>query len=112
MELLMALTVGFLVAAGTYLILSRQLFKLALGFALYSHAGNLLLITVGGFKKQMIAPIVKAGLENTARYTDPLPPDIILTAIVISFAISAFFLALIARIHRECKTDDIEELRP
>ncbi len=110
MELLMALVIGFLVAAGTYLILRQQIFKLALGFSLYAHAVNLLLIAAGGFDRDKIPPFIQEGTTHISRYMDPFPPDIILTAIVIAFAVSAFFLSLIARIHREWKTDKLKDI--
>jgi multicomponent Na+:H+ antiporter subunit C len=54
-------------------------------------------------------PILLDGYEGT--YTDPLPQALILTAIVISFAVTAFMLALVYRTYQSLGTDDLDRLR-
>lgn len=110
MELPMAVVVGVLFAAGTHLILRPNMLRLVMGFALYSNATNLLLITIGGYTRESGAPFVAENPGTTAGLMDPLPPDIILTAIVISFAVSALMLTICYRVYRDYGTDNPQEL--
>ena len=108
MELWLTLTIGVLFATGTYLVLGRSLLKVVIGFSLMSHGTNLLLLTTGKLKRGA-APMLVEGYGGT--YTDPLPQALILTAIVISFAVTAFMLALVYRTYQLLGTDDLERLR-
>ncbi len=110
MELPMAAVIAVLFAAGTYLILRPNLVRLVMGFGLYSNATNLLLITVGGYTRTSGAPFVGPETKTVAGLMDPLPPDIILTAIVISFAVSALMLTICYRVYRDHHTDNPQEL--
>ena len=110
MELPMAAVIGVLFAAGTYLILRPNLLRVVMGFGLYSNATNLLLITVGGYTRQTGAPFVGADPKTAVGLMDPLPPDIILTAIVISFAVSALMLTICYRVYRDHGTDNPQDL--
>jgi multicomponent Na+:H+ antiporter subunit C len=110
MELPMAAVIAVLFGAGTYLVLRPNLIRLVMGFGLYSNATNLLLITVGGYTRSSEAPFVTADPGSAAGLMDPLPPDIILTAIVISFAVSALMLTICYRVYRDHGTDDPEQL--
>ncbi len=110
MELPMAGVIAVLFAAGTYLILRPNLLRLVMGFGLYSNATNLLLITVGGYTRDSGAPFVGADPKTAVGLMDPLPPDIILTAIVISFAVSALMLTICYRVYKDNGTDNPEEL--
>lgn len=109
MELVMAAVIGAMFAAGTSMILRRSLIWVVMGFGMYSNATNLLLIVCGGFDPQWGAPFVGASAA-TSPLMDPLPPDIILTAIVISFAVGALLLTLSYCVYRDHGTDDPEEL--
>ena len=110
MELPMALVIGLLFAAGTYLILRPNLLRLVMGFGLYTNATNLFLITIGGYSRESGAPFVGADPKTAMGLMDPLPPDIILTAIVISFAVSALMLTICYRVYRDHGTDNPENL--
>ena len=110
MELPMALVIGLLFAAGTYMILRPNLIRLVMGFGLYSNATNLLLITVGGYTRESGAPFVGADPKTAQGLMDPLPPDIILTAIVISFAVGALMLIICYRVYLDHGTDNPQEL--
>jgi multicomponent Na+:H+ antiporter subunit C len=109
MEFVMALVVGTMFAGGTYMILRPSLIRLVMGFGLYSNAANLLLITCGGYSPDWHSPFVEDG---GATLMDPLPPDIILTAIVISFAVGALLLTICYRVYLDHGTDDPEALPP
>jgi multicomponent Na+:H+ antiporter subunit C len=85
--------IGGLYAAGVYLLLDRSLTRVLLGFLLLGNATNVLLLSTGGYAG--LAPIV--GLAPEEEMSDPLPQALILTAIVITFGVASFVLALIYR---------------
>ncbi|WP_395726492.1 NADH-quinone oxidoreductase subunit K [Nakamurella sp.] len=108
-NLALALTIGGLFAAGVYLMLSRNLIRVILGFLLAGHAVNLLLLTSG---KGGVPPIVGEA-QNGEQLADPLPQAMILTAIVISLAVSTFLFAMAYRNYRNTRDPEIEdELEP
>lgn len=111
MNLFIAITIGVLFAAGTYMMLRPNLIRIVLGMGLYSNAVNLLMIACGGYVDNPKAPFIDTaeGASN-AGLMDPLPPDIILTAIVISFAVGALFLTVCYRVYLDHGTDNPEEL--
>jgi multicomponent Na+:H+ antiporter subunit C len=98
-----AIIVGLLAAGGTYLILQRGIVRMALGFVLYGHAATTLLVASGGVGRRVV-PF--AGAQGPV--ADPLPQAFALTAIVISFALTAFLLALAFRSRDVLGHDDIE----
>ena len=107
MELLMSLVIGILFALGTYLTLTRSLIRVVLGTVLLSHGALLLILTMGGLKTGAPPVLVK----GITAYTDPLPQALILTAIVIGFAVTAFVLVLAYRTYQDLGTDDLDKLR-
>ncbi|PAF24524.1 Na(+)/H(+) antiporter subunit C [Shouchella clausii] len=108
METMMSLLVGVLVMVATYLILSKSLLRVILGTAIMSHAVHLLIMIMGGFSGDSSAPLLG---EEATSYTDALPQALILTAIVISFGVTALFLVLAYRTYRDLGTDDLTKLR-
>ena len=100
-----------LYAAGVYLLLDRSLTRVLLGFLLLGNATNVLLLSAGGVAG--LAPILP--VDDVGDINDPLPQALVLTAIVITFGISAFVLALIYRswrlVREEVVQDDDEDLR-
>jgi multicomponent Na+:H+ antiporter subunit C len=99
--IVLALLVGSLFAAGAYLVLRRGQVKLVLGLALMTHAVNLLLFGSGTLLRGA-SPIFTDKEQYAAElaaetFADPLPQALILTAIVISFGITAFLVVLISR---------------
>ena len=103
----MAVLIGILVTIGTYLVLSREMLRVILGISLFSHAANLLIITMGGLKTGR-PPLLS---EKEATFTDALPQALILTAIVINFAVTALILVLSYRTYKKYGTDNLEKLR-
>ena len=92
-EIIMIFVSGILTAISVYLVLSKSLIRIIMGTTLLTHAANLFLITMGGLKHGTV-PIYEKG---TSSYVDPIPQALILTAIVIAFATTAFFLVLAFR---------------
>ena len=107
METMMSVLVGVLFTVGIYLLLEKTLIRVILGSAVISHAANLLIITMGGLKKGGV-PLLSVGGPP---YSDPIPQALILTAIVINFAVTAFLLVLAYRSYAELGTDDLERLK-
>ena len=110
MNLVLPFVVGALVAAGLYMMLRRSTIKLVIGLALLSHASHLLLFTVGGLTRGSAPLIHEDAKRLTPPYVDPLPQALILTAIVISFGVLAFTIALIYRAYQETGADDLDDL--
>jgi multicomponent Na+:H+ antiporter subunit C len=109
-EIVLAVLVGVLYATGLYLMLRRSMVKLLIGLALLSHAANLLIFTASGPSRGR-PPVVPPGqAELAVAHADPLPQALILTAIVISFGLLAFGIALVYRTYRAVGTDDLDEL--
>ena len=106
MEILMIFVAGIIISVSVYLVLSKSLISI-IGTTLLSHGVHLMLLTMGGLKKGAL-PIEESGIKS---YVDPLPQALILTAIVISFAVTAFFLVLAFRSYKELGTDNLEEMK-
>lgn len=107
METVIIMLSGLLVTIATYLLLQKNLIKVILGTAVLTHAVHLLIMAMGGFKGQSV-PIIG---EKSNEYADSLPQALILTSIVISFAVTAFFLVLAYQVYKRTKTDDLSKLR-
>ncbi|MEM8707065.1 MAG: NADH-quinone oxidoreductase subunit K [Actinomycetota bacterium] len=104
MSVTLALVVGGLTSVGVYLVTSRSLTRMLLGFALLGHAAVIALIASGGEAGE--PPI--ASDAAPAELSDPLPQAFALTAIVISFGLTLFLLAL-ARRQAQLTGDDLVE---
>lgn len=103
-SLVLVVVMAALYACGIYLMLERSLTRVLFGFLLVGNATNLLILIVAGVPGA--APIVD-GQTSPDEMTDPLPEALILTAIVITFGVSAFLLALIYRSWRLANRDDV-----
>ncbi|MBW6506689.1 MAG: Na+/H+ antiporter subunit C [Rhodobacteraceae bacterium] len=90
MEALVASAVAVMTAVGVYLILRRQTFPVVLGMAMLSYAVNVFLFATGRLVVNM-PPVLS---DTATGYTDPLPQALVLTAIVISFAMTAVVVLL------------------
>jgi multicomponent Na+:H+ antiporter subunit C len=95
-----------LIGLGTYLILQRLLSRVIIGLALISHGVNLLIMVSGGVGGQ--PPVLGEGIDP-ATVSDPLPQALVLTAIVITFGVTAFLLALALRSWLLTGTDAVED---
>lgn len=104
MEFLVASAVGILTAGGVYLILRLRAFPVILGLALLSHAVNLFLFSTGRLVVNA-APILNPYGDQP--YTDPLPQALVLTAIVISFGMTAVLVMISLGSFFENESDEI-----
>ena len=109
MEAVFAITLGVLTASGVYLLLRARVFPVVMGLTLLSYAVNLFLFGMG-----RLGTGIPAVLGRASEYADPLPQALVLTAIVIGFAMTAFVLVLALRGMGELRTDHVdgEEPRP
>ncbi len=111
MSLVLATSTALLFSLGTWLVLQRRLTRLIIGIGLLSHGANLLLLLSG--RRRGIAPFI--GSIGGERVADPMPQALALTAIVISFGVTAFLLALAYRSWQltgdDLVEDDVEDRR-
>ncbi|RWU08764.1 Na+/H+ antiporter subunit C [Pseudidiomarina gelatinasegens] len=107
MEALYAITVGMLTACSIYLILRGRSFPIVIGITMLSYAVNLFLFSTGRLVLNQL-PII----GNQESYTDPLPQALVLTAIVIGFAMTAYSIILAVRVRGELGTDEVNDPSP
>lgn len=111
METVLAALVGLLIAAAIYLILSRALIRTLLGIVLLGNAINLL-IFVAGRLTRAVPPIIPIGSKlSVTSAANPLPQALILTAIVIGFAMFAFLIVLALRAYQAMDADNTDHMR-
>lgn len=106
----LALTVWVSVAVGLYMALSRDAFRCVLGLAVLGAAANLVLFAAGRLGSPLPA-VVPLGERLLGESGNPLPQALVLTAIVIGFALVCFSLVLVLRLIRDAGTDDALALR-
>lgn len=105
-SLVLIIIMAVLFACGVYAMLERSLTRVLIGFLLLGNAANLLLLIVMG--RPGVAPFFGAA-SSPEEMSDPLPQALTLTAIVITFAVSAFLLALIYRSWQLGQADTVED---
>ena len=111
MTFLTSITVGVLFATSIYLLLSRELKAVAMGVFLLGHGANLAILSVSGDPAPGARPpILGENGQILGGEVDPLPQALILTAIVIGFAVQAFLLTMIVVTWRRTRTLELREL--
>ena len=111
MDTVLAILVGCFIALGVYLLLSRSLIRMLLGLVVFGNGINLLIFTAGRLTRS-VAPIVPAGLgQPEGPIANPLPQALILTAIVIGFAMFSFLLVLAYRAYQSLDADNTDRMR-
>ncbi len=103
MELVYSVTVGIMVTCSVFLMLRGHTFAIVMGLTLMSYAVNLFLFASGGLVLNQ-----PAILAEGAEYSDPLPQALVLTAIVIGFAMTAFALILAIRARADLGNDQVD----
>ena len=112
MELALASAIGVLSAIGIYLCLRARSFDVILGMTFLSYATNLL-IFAGGRLVSGKAPVLRDGLDPTlVNHTDPIPQALVLTAIVIAFAMTAVSIVLAMRSRSDNHSDHVDAHEP
>jgi multicomponent K+:H+ antiporter subunit C len=111
-ELIVAAAIGVLAGCGTWLLLRPRTFQLVIGLSLLSYAVNLFILAAGRLRSGA-APIVEAGAgADPAAFADPLPQALVLTAIVISFAMTALLLVVLLAARGLTGTDHVDGREP
>jgi multicomponent K+:H+ antiporter subunit C len=94
MEIMLSLAIGVLTGSGIWLLLRPRTFQVILGLSLLSYAVNLFIFCMGRLSVNR-EPIIAPGIPlDLLHYDDPIPQALVLTAIVISFAMTALFLVV------------------
>lgn len=104
-NIVLLVAMGVLYACGVYMVLERNLTRILLGIVLMTNATILLLLVAGGPPGE--APLYVPGRPGQ-EYNDPLPQALMLTAIVIGFAVTAFLVAMIYRSWQLSREDEVE----
>ncbi|PTM49309.1 NADH-quinone oxidoreductase subunit K [Phreatobacter oligotrophus] len=110
MEPIFAIAFGVMIAAAAYMVMSRNVLRVALGFLVMSNAANLA-IFIAGRMGTTVPPLIASGQSSIESSANPLPQALVLTAIVISFALAAFTMVLFESAHRRLNTLDTERMR-
>ena len=108
MELLVATAIGVLTAAGTYLVLRKRTFPVIVGLSLLTYAVNVFLFASGRLVVNR-PPILS---DDAAGYTDPLPQALVLTAIVISFGMTAVIVVIALAAYLSSDDDRVDGIEP
>jgi multicomponent K+:H+ antiporter subunit C len=113
MELVLALAIGVLTGSGVWLLLRPRTFQVIMGLSLLSYAVNLFIFSMGRLGLALgKAPVLKAGgAEDLLHYADPLPQALVLTTIVIGFAMTALFLVVLLASRGVSGTDHVDGSR-
>ena len=112
MEEVIAIAIGVLAASGTWLVLRPRTFQVVMGLCLLSYGVNLFIFSMGSLfiGKE---PVIEDGVpQDLLNYTDPLPQALVLTAIVISFAMTALFLVVLLASRGLTGTDHVDGREP
>ena len=110
-EVVLALAIGVLTASGVWLLLRPRTFQVIVGLCLISYAVNIFIFAMGRLKSAP-PPVTTAGLETPALYVDPTPQALVLTAIVISFALTALFLVVMLAARGATGSDHVDGQEP
>lgn len=107
MEIVLALAVGVLVASGVWLLFRPRTFQVVIGLSLISYGVNLFIFSAGGVRIGQ-PPIVDPAVTDVSAYADPVPQALVLTAIVINFAMTALFLVVLLASRGLTGTDHVD----
>jgi len=108
MELVYALAIGIVTASGVWLLLRPRTFQVIMGLALLSYAVNLFIFAMGRLNMNQAPVLDPSGAVDIARYADPVPQALVLTAIVIGFATTALFLVVLLASRGFAGTDHVD----
>jgi len=108
MELVFAVAVGVLTASGVWLLLRPRTFQVIIGLSLLSYAVNLFIFGMGRLRVGAAPILENPDAVDPAIYADPLPQALVLTAIVISFAMTSLFLVVLLASRGLTGTDHVD----
>ncbi len=108
MELVLAISIGVLASCGVYLMLRPRTFQVIIGLSLLSYAVNLFIFAMGRLSVGAAPVLDKDGVVDPSLYADPVPQALVLTAIVIGFAMTALFLVVLLAARGLTGTDHVD----
>lgn len=111
MEIVLAIGIGILTASGVWLLLRPRTFQVIIGLSLLGYAVNLFIFAMGRLKAGA-PPLVSSGKVDTSAFADPVPQALVLTAIVISFALTALYLVVLLTARGITGTDHVDGQEP
>ncbi|MFW7381271.1 MAG: sodium:proton antiporter [Oligoflexus sp.] len=106
----LSLLAGLWLAIGVYLVMEKSIVRVIFGLLLVSHAVNLAFFISGGLKRGMAPLLSEKQASSLLSMTDPLPQALILTAIVISFALIFYISVLVQQLFLSSRHDDSAEI--
>ena len=112
MEAIFAVAIGVLVGSGVWLVLRPRTFQVIMGLSLISYGVNLFIFGVGRLVVDRPPVIANGGALDPSRYADPVPQALVLTAIVIGFAMTALFLVVLLASRGLTGTDHVDGREP
>lgn len=112
MELVLSLAIGVLTASGVWLVLRPRTFQVVVGLSLLSYAVNFFIFAMGRLRVNAPPIVGSGGVADPANYDDPLPQALVLTAIVISFAMTALLLVVLLASRGLTDTDHVDGKEP
>jgi multicomponent K+:H+ antiporter subunit C len=108
MELVISIAIGVLGASGVWLLLRPRTFQVIMGLSLISYAVNLFIFSMGRLSINQLPIIGGERPLSLEHYADPLPQALVLTAIVIGFAMTALFLVVLLASRGLTGTDHVD----
>lgn len=112
MELILAMGIGVLAASGIWLLLRPRTFQVVIGLSLLAYAVNLFIFAMGRLKPGAPPVLANGAIVDPTQYTDPVPQALVLTAIVISFALTALFLVVLLASRGLTGSDHVDGREP
>lgn len=110
MEFVLSAGIGILAASGVWLMLRPRTFQVVLGLSLLSYAVNLFIFAMG--RLTVGAPPVLGAVPEIVSVDDPVPQALVLTAVVISFALTALFLVVLLAARGVTGSDHVDGREP
>lgn len=112
MEMILSIGIGVFAASGVWLILRPRTYQVIIGLSLISYAVNLFIFSMGRVRID-VPPVLKSGAPgDPATLADPMPQALVLTAIVIGFAMTALFLVVLLAARGRTGTDHVDGREP
>ena len=108
MELVTAIGIGVIAAAGVWLVLRPRTFQVILGLSLLTYAVNAFLLAMGGLHVGAPPVLESVVAPSAAEHADPVPQSLVLTSIVISFSMTALYLVVLLTARGLTGTDHVD----
>ena len=108
MEVVLAIAIGVMTSCGVWLVLRPRTYQVIIGLSLLSYAVNLFIFGMGRLRVNAPPVLEPGGTGGLLTHTDPIPQALVLTAIVIGFAMTALFLVVLLASRGFTGTDHVD----